>query len=148
MKLAIVVIGFFGASVVEAGQIGVLDEIDWSALQIALTNNVVTTENTSMSIIDENAVVASSLPNEPKNIDVPTGIGNTYAKSNEIAPVNISLDSKMLDMLNNAAATASKAHLIRLKKLVADIVATNLLTKTEKSFLENAYLTLENASKR
>lgn len=148
MKLAIVVIGFFGASVVEAGQIGVLDEIDWSALQIALTNNVVTTENTSMSIIDENAVVASSLPNEPKNIDVPTGIGNTYEQSNEIAPVKISLDSKMLDMLNNAAATASKADLIRLKKLVADIVATNLLTKTEKSFLENAYLTLENASKR
>ena len=37
---------------------------------------------------------------------------------------------------------------IRLKKLVADIVSTNLLTKTEKSFLENAYLTLENASKR
>lgn len=148
MKLAIVVIGFFGASVVEAGQIGVLDEIDWSALQSALTNNVVTTENTSMSNIDENAVVASSLPNGPNNIDVPTGIGNTYEKSNEIAPVKISLDSKMLDMLNNAAATASKADLIRLKKLVADIVATNLLTKTEKSFLENAYLTLENASKR
>ena len=54
----------------------------------------------------------------------------------------------MLDMLNNAAATASKVDLIRVKKLMADIVATNLLTKTEKLFLENAYLTLENASKR
>jgi hypothetical protein len=142
MKFLVIVIGFFGASVAKAGQ------IDWSALKIVLTDNVVTIEDSSMSIIDENAVIASSLPNEPKNIDVPTGIRNTYEKSNEIAPVNISLDSKMLDMLNNAAATASKVDLIRVKKLMADIVATNLLTKTEKLFLENAYLTLENASKR
>jgi hypothetical protein len=148
MKFLVIVIGFFGASVAKAGQIGVLDEIDWSALKIVLTDNVVTIEDSSMSIIDENAVIASSLPNEPKNIDVPTGIRNTYEKSNEIAPVSISLDSKMLDMLNNAAATASKVDLIRVKKLMADIVATNLLTKTEKLFLENAYLTLENASKR
>ena len=147
MKLAIVVIGFFGASVAEAGQIGVLDEIDWSGLQNAVTNNVVTTES-SMSIIDENSVVASSLSNQTQNIEEPVNIVNTHEMSNEIAPVDITLDSKMLDMLNNAAATAAKPDLTRLKKLVADIIATNLLTKTEKSLLQNAYLTLENALKR
>ena len=42
MKFLVIVIGFFGASVAKAGQIGVLDEIDWSALKIVLTDNVVT----------------------------------------------------------------------------------------------------------
>ena len=147
MRLLVIVIGFFGASVAKAGQIGVLDEIDWSALQIALTNNVATIEDSSMSIIDENAVIASSISNKAFNIDSLVNVEATSEKSNELAPVSIVLNSEMRDMFNNAVATASKADLIRLKKIVADIVGTNLLTKTEKSFLQNAYFTLENALK-
>ena len=122
MRLLVIVIGFFGASVAKAGQIGVLDEIDWSALQIALTNNVATIEDSSMSIIDENAVIASSISNKAFNIDSLVNVEATSEKSNELAPVSIVLNSEMRDMFNNAVATASKADLIRLKKLLLNLI--------------------------
>lgn len=137
MKMLVIAIMCSWGVVATAGQIGVLDEIDWSGLQVQPSNDDAAADVSSFSNSIESVQMEASIPGEMSSSDWFGEQNATVARKEEEAVSNVNFNSKNLNYIKNAIATASKADLVRLRKLVKDIIATEQLTETEKPIFQN-----------
>ena len=139
MKIYIFLASMLYTTTTIAGQIGVLDDIDWASLKSTISSE-------SPSI---NAQISPSLNNnnfnENNNLEsLPTLDANSFISKGSYYNEQ-TLSDKFDKKFSSAILASSEEQLNRIRSLVLDILASNRLTQVEKSFFLNIKIKVNQA---
>jgi hypothetical protein len=131
MKIYIFLASTFYTTSTIAGQIGVLDDIDWASLKSTISSEAPSITTQISPSMDDNTFYENNDVGSQPTLEANSLIsdGNYHNETTISANFN--------KRLNSALVASSEKELSRIRSLVLDILASNRLTYDEKSFFLN-----------